>query len=212
MPAQPSHNPPAEPLRADARRNRERILDAARETFAARGIDAPMSAVARRAGVGAATLYRHFPTRAALVTAAFAEQLALCAAALDDALADPDPGRGLRVLLEKVCAMQVTDRGFGAAFMAEFPDAFDYEGERDRAEHGLTRLVRRARDTGRLRADFALSDIMLVLLAGTGLAGQPPETALPASRRLLAHLFRSFAPEGAATPLPPPAGLGLRHV
>uniref|UniRef100_UPI0012925D24 TetR/AcrR family transcriptional regulator n=1 Tax=Streptomyces sp. E5N91 TaxID=1851996 RepID=UPI0012925D24 len=99
MPDQPSHNPaehttgeaaaPApDALRADARRNRERVLEAAREVFSARGVDAPMSAVARRAGVGVATLYRRFPTRSSLVAAAFDDQLTVCAAAFDEALAD----------------------------------------------------------------------------------------------------------------------------
>lgn len=70
MPAQPSHNPPpngsgpaTDALRADARENRERILRAAREAYALHGIDVPISAIARRAGVGVATLYRRFPTR-----------------------------------------------------------------------------------------------------------------------------------------------------
>ncbi|GAA3311335.1 hypothetical protein GCM10020295_80740 [Streptomyces cinereospinus] len=71
--------------------------------------------------MGVATLYRRFPTRAALVTAAFTDQLALCAGALDDALRDPDPWHGLCLLLEKVCTMQAADRGFAGAFLAQFP-------------------------------------------------------------------------------------------
>lgn len=198
-------------LRADARRNRERILDAAREVFAAQGTDAPMSAVARRAGVGVATLYRRFPTRTALATAAFTEQLALCAAALDEALADPDPGHGLYALLEKVCTTQVTDRGFASVFLDHFPDALDHDHERECAEEGLARLVQRAREAGQLRDDFDPADITLLLLANSGLAGQPRETALAASRRLLAYLFQGFA---AQTPgaLPPPAAMELREI
>lgn len=222
MPAQPSHKPSAhvgdvpgdaDPagLRADARRNRERILEAAREVFAAQGIDAPVSAVARRAGVGVATLYRRFPTRTALVAAAFAEQLALCAAALDEALTDPDPGRGLYALLEKVCATQVTDRGFAFVFLDQFPDALDHDHERDCAEEGLARLVQRARETGQLRDDFDPADITLLLLANSGLAGQPKETALAASRRLLAYLFQAFQAQRPGS-LPPPATMELREI
>ena len=74
-----SHNvadtPPARTVRADARRNREAVLDAAREVLAAGGLDAPMEAVARGAGVGVATVYRHFPTKATLVDAVIAAQL-----------------------------------------------------------------------------------------------------------------------------------------
>jgi AcrR family transcriptional regulator len=224
MPDQPSHNPRQPPpatasagaaevagLRVDARHNRERILEAAREAFAQQGIEVPMSAVARRAGVGVATLYRHFPHRAELVTAAFTEQLAQCVAALDDALQDPDPWRGLSLLLEKVCAMQAADRGFAGAFVARFPDALDYDDERARAGEGLARLVQRAKDAGRLREDFDPSDIALVLLANSSLAAQPQHVAGAASRRLLSFLLQSFQTNHAGA-LPAPAPLGLRQI
>src|SRR5699024_11493271 len=82
-------------LRSDARRNRQRILCAARESFAERGLDAPVSAIARRAGVGIATSYRRFPTRDAIVAEVFADQFHRCDAALDEALHATDPWRGL---------------------------------------------------------------------------------------------------------------------
>ncbi|GAA2574886.1 TetR/AcrR family transcriptional regulator [Streptomyces lienomycini] len=219
MPDQPSHQPadhaaeapPPDALRADARRNRERVLEAAREVFAAQGVDAPMSAVARRAGVGVATLYRRFPTRSALVTAAFEDQLAVCATAFEEAMADPSPGHGLYTLLERVCTTLVTDRGFETVFMADFPEALDYDRERACAEEGLSHLIRRARDAGQLREDFAPADVPLLLLAVGGLAGQPPETALPAARRLLTYLFQSFQahPPSQPGPLPPAPPLDL---
>ncbi|MFE2359155.1 TetR/AcrR family transcriptional regulator [Streptomyces parvulus] len=193
-------------LRTDARRNRERLLEAAREVFAARGVDAPMSAVARRAGVGVATLYRRFPTRSALVSAAFAEQLTVCAAAFEEALADPDPGHGLYVLLERVCTTLVTDRGFDTVFMAGFPGALDHTEERARAEERLAHLVDRARAAGQLREDFDAADIPLLLMAVNGLAGQPPEVALPGARRLLAYLFQAFQAHPPARPGPLPPG------
>lgn len=222
MPAQSSQKAPVpvgEPpaaspsagLRADARHNRERILEAAREAYAAQGIDVPVTAIARRAGVGAATLYRRFPTRAALVTEAFAEQFAQCAAVLDEALGDPDPWRGFCALVEKVCAMQTADRGFTAAFLARFPDAVDIDGERARAEEGIARLVRRAQDAGQLRADFDPSDITLLLLANCGVAEGSSEVSAVASRRLVGYLLQSFRADRAA-PLPPPAPLELRRV
>lgn len=158
---------------------------------------------------------RRFPTRSALVTAAFTEQLSLCASALDEALADPDPGHGLYALLEKVCTTLVTDRGFETVLMARFPEALDYDKERACAEEGLARLVRRAREAGQLREDFDPADISLLLLAVTGPAGLPRETALAASRRLLTSLFQAFRPPppGRPAPLPPapPMGLGEVH-
>lgn len=212
MAADPSHMPSETTrLRADALLNRQRVLDAARELFAARGLDVPMAAVARRAEVGVATLYRRFPTRASLVTEVFADQLAGCVAAVDQALADPDPWRGFRSVIEKVCAMHVADRGFTAAFLTEFPDAVDFDRERARAERGFVLLTERAKRAGALRADFHPSDLTLVLLANCGVAAASTATAGPASRRLVALLLRSFAaaPGARDERLPPPARIGL---
>jgi AcrR family transcriptional regulator len=225
MPDQPSHKSPADSvrsderdrsaaadgLRIDARYNRERILKAAREAYTAHGIDVPVTAIARRAGVGVATLYRRFPTRTALVTEAFSGQLALCVAVLDKALDDPDPWRGFCSVIEKVCAMQARDRGFTAAFLSEFPDNADFGRERARAEEVLARLVRRAKDAGQLREDFDISDITLLLLANGGIVGESQQVSMAASRRLVAYLLQSFRADR-TEPLPPPAPLGLHQV
>ncbi|GHE65491.1 hypothetical protein GCM10018785_37990 [Streptomyces longispororuber] len=206
----PARSAPARPpsaLRADARRNRDRILDAARAAFAAHGVDVPVSAIARRAGVGAATLYRHFPSRAELVTEAFAEQLAHCARVLDEALADPDPWRGFCSVIDNVCTLQVAGRGFTEAFLDRFPDAVDHDRERARVERGLARLIRRAQDAGALRPDFDLTDVRLILQANSAVvAGAAPGGEPAASRRLLAYLLQSFRADR-ARPLPPPAPL-----
>ncbi|GAB1511836.1 TetR/AcrR family transcriptional regulator [Actinophytocola sp. KF-1] len=196
-------------MRADARVNRDRILDAARAAFAARGLDVPMAAIARRAGVGVATLYRRFPTRAALITAVFSDQLTHCLSVVDDALADPDPWRGFCSAIERVCAMQVTDRGFSAAFLTAFPGAVDFEHLRDRAEERFAEVVRRAKASGDLRADFDRTDLALVLHANAGVTGDSPAAAMAASRRLVAYLLQAFR-AGGGTPLPPPAPLALR--
>ncbi|MEU7468620.1 helix-turn-helix domain-containing protein [Streptomyces sp. NPDC044984] len=199
-------------LRADARRNRERVLAAARAVFAEHGIDAPMAAVARRAGVGVATLYRHFPTRDALVRGAFAQQTETCVRALTEALAAPDPWQGFQQLVETVCALQREERGFPAAFVAAFPESTSqHAGSRRRVERDFTALVRRAQASGALRADFHPSDLAVVLLAHCALV-----TALPndgaASRRLVAYLLQSFRADTANGPLPPPSTLTLRSL
>ncbi|GII85971.1 TetR family transcriptional regulator [Sphaerisporangium siamense] len=201
-------------LRADARHNRERILAAARETFAAHGLDVPMAEIARRAGVGVATLYRRFPTKEALVTEAFAEQFAACVSVVDDALADPDPWRAFRAVIEKVCVMQAADRGFTAAFLTAFPDAVPFERERARAERGLAELVRRAKDAGRLRADFVMDDLTLLLMAIGGVTSGSPETAVAACRRFVAYLLQAFGADPAESPgpLPPAPSLELRRL
>ncbi|MFF4751654.1 TetR/AcrR family transcriptional regulator [Streptomyces sp. NPDC002514] len=216
MPVQPSRNQslsasgtPVRGQRADARHNRAQLLQAAREAYALNGTDVPSSAIARRAGVGAATLYRHFPTRGSLIAAAFSEQLTECVAALDEALRDDDPWRGLCSALAKVCRMQAEDRGFSAAFLDESPDDPDLHRERARAEAGLAQLVQRAKNTGCLRKDFDPSDVTLLLLANSGVVRQSPETSLAASRRLLAYFLQSCRATDGAPSLPPPAPLRL---
>nr|SBO95309.1 Transcriptional regulator, TetR family [Nonomuraea gerenzanensis] len=208
MPAHPSHMEPAEALRADARHNRTRILDAAREAFATRGLDVPMAAIARRAGVGVATLYRRFPSRESLITEVFEDELTACASVVDEALADPDPWRGFCAAIEKVCAMQVADRGFTEAFLTAFPGAVDYERTRARAERGFAEVVRRAKAAGRLRADFEPADLMLLLKANCGVATGTDEEAAMGSRRLVAYLLQAFRAEHAG-PLPPAPPLTL---
>ncbi|MFI7053287.1 TetR/AcrR family transcriptional regulator [Streptosporangium canum] len=208
MPGHPSQMEPAQALRADARHNRARILEAAREAFATRGLDVPMAAIARRAGIGVATLYRRFPSRESLITEVFGDELATCASVVDEALADPDPWRGFCSAIEKVCTMQVADRGFTDAFLTAFPDAIDYERTRVQAEQGFAEVIRRAKAAGRLRADFDLADLTLLLKANCGVATGTSEAAAAGSRRLVAYLLQSFRAEH-AEPLPPAPPLTL---
>ncbi|MFI9005652.1 TetR/AcrR family transcriptional regulator [Actinosynnema sp. NPDC053489] len=200
---------PGEPtqLRADARENRDRIVAAAREAFAAEGLDVPMTAIARRAGVGVATLYRRFPTKEALVREAFAEQLAACTGAVHRAAEDPDPWRGFRRVVEQLCEMQARDRGFSAAVLTAFPDAVSVDEVRAEAEGVFAGVVERAKAAGALRPDFSTDDLALVLMANNGLVADSTDAAVAASRRLVAYFLQAFR---ARDPLPPPVRLGLR--
>src|ERR1700712_105173 len=98
-------------LRADAARNREAIVEAAREVFAVQGLDAPLDEIAKRAGTGNATLYRRFPTRSDLVAAGFAGRMPPQAQAVEAALNDDDPWNGFASYIRSVAAMQARDRG-----------------------------------------------------------------------------------------------------
>src|SRR3954451_1452300 len=98
-------------LRADAARNREAIVEAARAVFAEHRLDAPLDEIAKRAGTGNATLYRRFPTRGDLVAAVFADRMAEHLDAVGAGLADEDPWRGFACYIEAVVAMQARDRG-----------------------------------------------------------------------------------------------------
>ena len=190
-------------LRVDAERNRARLLAAAREVFAEQGLQAPMSEVARRAGVGVATMFRRFPTRDDLITAVFAEKMKAYADAVDDALTDPDAWHGFCVYVERVCEMQAVDRGFTDVLTVTFPTAKAFEAERNRAGIALADLIVRAKATGRLRADFAHQDMILVLMANAGVLAGTQAAAQDTWRRFVGYLLQAFAAEAAA-PLPDP--------
>ncbi|MBM2620302.1 TetR/AcrR family transcriptional regulator [Actinoplanes sp. LDG1-06] len=195
-----SHSRPAEGLRGDAQDNRDRIVAAARGLYAERGPEVSMPSIARRAGVGVATVYRRFPTKEALLAEAFTAEFRVCAATVDDALADPDPWRGFCLFLEKVCLMHTENRAFGAAFTGGL------SAERTRAVDGFAELVRRAQAAGTLRPDFVPGDLAVIVLAVGGIAAGPSEFAPAAARRLLGYLLTAFRVTG---PLPPPSPLTI---
>jgi AcrR family transcriptional regulator len=198
-----SEEPCEKALRVDAERNRGRVLAAAREVFAEQGLRAPMSEVARRAGVGIATLFRRFPTRDDLITAAFADKMKAYGEAIDEALADPDAWRGFRTYIERVCRMQADDRGFTDVVTVVFPTAKAFEAERDRVGTAFAELIARAKATGRLRPDFAHQDMIMILMANAGVIAATTEAAQDTWQRLVGYLIQSFAAEAAA-PLPDP--------
>jgi len=193
-------------LRSDARDNRDRILDAARALFSADGLDVPMREIARRAGVGPATLYRRFPTKQALVAEAFADQLHACRAIVDEGCADPDPWRGLCRVIERICELHARDRGFTEAFLSAFPGAPDVAG-RAYTVQAVAGLAQRAKDAGRLRSDFVLDDLILVLMANKGIHTRSTTTQVMASRRFAALVIQAFEARPRHAPLPPAARL-----
>src|SRR5436305_5117604 len=131
----PPHN--ASPsLRTDAARNRARVANAARAAFAELGVEAPMAEIARRAGVGTATLYRRFPTREDLLAFVFEDRIANCAAAIDATLALPDPWEGFATYVRQLCALQIEDRAFTAVLLRQFPTGSPVEQEQQRAAAG----------------------------------------------------------------------------
>ena len=190
-------------LRADAERNRSRVIEAARCVFAEQGLDASTNEIARRSGVGVATLFRRFPTRDDLIAAAFADKMDDYNAAIDDALEDPDPWQGFCRYIERVCRMQADDRGFADVLTMTFPTAKALEEQRNRSAKLLTHLLDKAKATGRLRQDFVHQDVPLVLMANAGVVTATRDAAPDAWRRLVGYLIQSFAAE-AAEPLPDP--------
>ena len=193
-----------EELRADAERNRQLLLQAAREVFADQGLDASSKEIARRAGVGIATLYRRFPTRQDLLLATFGPKLAAYTEAIDRALKGPDPWRGFCDYLTVITGMQQGDRGLRDILTQAFPNARELRAQRDRVYHGVAELIERAKATGRLREDFVPEDVPLLLMANAGVVAATAEHAPESSERLVGYLLQAFA-SAAASELPPPA-------
>lgn len=191
------------PMRADARRNYQRLVAAAAAAFAEHGTDASMDDIARRAGVGPGTLYRHFPTRHALLEAVYRDQVeALCARAyeLGDTL---PPGEALAAWLRAVAGYVTTKRGLAEALMSgpgeRQPEVFA-AGKQAMREAGAA-LVSRAQEAGEVRGDVDVADVLklghaialaaehapdgpdrLLALVMDGLRrGRPLPTGLPAS-------------------------------
>src|SRR5205807_3741888 len=112
------------PLRKDAARNRQRILDAAYELFAARGLAVTLNDIAHYAGVGVSTVYRHFPDREQLIDGLFEQRIDEIAVLMKGALDDPDPWRGLTNFLERNLELQAHDRGLAQLILGA-PGGFE---------------------------------------------------------------------------------------
>jgi AcrR family transcriptional regulator len=191
------------PLRADAERNRARIVEAARAVFCERGLGAPLEQIAQCAGVGIATLYRRFPTREELIAACFAPRLAEYDDAVEEALRAPDAWSGFCRYLERLCGMQAADRAAKDILAATFPTSPAVEEQRRRVFARFAELVGRAQAEGKLRADFVSQDVMLVLMANAGVVQATREAAPDAWKRFVALMIEAFRADR-AHPLPPP--------
>lgn len=192
-------------LRRDAEQNRRKILDAAREVFAERGVDAPLDEVARHAEVGIATLYRRFPTRDDLIVASFQEKMEAWADAVEAALQEPDVSTALPAYLTQIFDMQAADRGFTDVLVMRFPMAPEIEGARDRGHNGFLELMTRAQEAGCLRADFEAEDFLFFLMANAGVIHAAGAVSEMARRRLVSYLLQAIGTEPVG-PLPPSPG------
>ncbi|GIG00998.1 TetR/AcrR family transcriptional regulator [Catellatospora citrea] len=193
-------------LRADAERNRRRLIDAALAVFSERGLDAPLDEIARTAGVGNATLYRHFPARRDLIAAVYAETLAEIVTAAERAAAHPDAWTGFHDHLVYLCGVQSRCRATSDLLTAAVAGVPGLDALHERAYHGLQRLIERAQAAGALRADFRHEDVVLILMANAGLIERTAEAAPEAWRRQLAYTLDGLRAPG-RTPAPPSPGV-----
>jgi AcrR family transcriptional regulator len=185
------------PLRADARRNRQAIVAAARAAFAEHGMDASLDDIAKRAKVGSGTLYRHFPARDDLVAAVFLERMAENVAALQAARQRPDPWDAFCDYVRRTCRAQATDKGF-ADLIAIGHRGKELRRLRAKAYDGLVALVDAATAAGALRGDFTPEDMVLLLMANAGVIDRAGKAAPVASERFVALVLDGFRAEGAS--------------
>jgi AcrR family transcriptional regulator len=150
------------PLRRDAERNRHRILEAAAEAFAERGLGITMDDIAGHAGVGVGTVYRRFPNKHVLIEALFEERMTELVAIAEDALQDDDPWSGLTGFIEGAQALQVKNRGLKELMLSTPLGCQRVAGVRGRLVPLTEQLVDRAHASGQLRADVDRGDLGLI--------------------------------------------------
>ena len=148
------------PLRADARRNRERLVTAAREVFAEQGVSASMEAIARKAGVGVGTLYRHFPTRLDVVEAVYEEDVQELTDAAQRAVSTLEPGPAVEAFFDSFLRYAQTKK----TLLTELRQAFEKNPamrsrNRDRIDAAFDLVIERAKQAGAIRTDVNGSDI-----------------------------------------------------
>jgi AcrR family transcriptional regulator len=162
------------PKRADAQRNRERLLEVAVRAFSHDGADAPLDAIAKEAGVGIGTLYRHFPTRNALVEAAYRNELARLCDSTGELLELSRPDVALREWMGRFIDYMATKRGMADALRAVIASGGNpYEQTRARLLDAVSRLATACVAAGAIRDDVEPIDI-LTSLSGLSLAAVEP--------------------------------------
>lgn len=185
------------PLRKDAQRNRDLLVEAARRLYAVRGLDVALEEIAKSAGVSIGTLYNHFPQRADLVNAVFADRPETVARIAEHALSLDDAWAGLTHFVERICELQAADRGYNEL-------ASRHPAPTEAHAHGyelMTRIIDRAKESGALRADFTLEDLAFVTWGIARTVEATAQVRPELWRRHLALLFDGMR-ASAAAPLP----------
>ncbi len=174
---EPTAEPAERPLRADARRNRERILAAAKTAFAEAGVHAQMEDVARRAGVGVGTVYRHFPTKEALIGELLAQKFRLLLEGAREALDVEDPWDAFAGTLRRNAELMAADAAVQDALMRVEADWTFAEEARQELKATFAIVIDRAKAAGVVRGDFTIDDVPMLMcgLCSTMAAGPPGE-------------------------------------
>ncbi len=185
-------------MRKDAARNQQRIVAAARELFAERGLATSLNEIAHHAGVGVGTVYRHFPDREQLIEGLFEERIDQVEAVLQEALEDPDPWHGLTRFLERLIELQAANRGVQQVLLGAAGGLERIAKARARLEPLESEVVRRAHDAGVLRADAGSQDLRILQLMLAPVIDRSGTVTPELWRRYLALLLEALR----ATPQP----------
>jgi AcrR family transcriptional regulator len=181
--------------RADSLRNREALIAAAKVAFTERGADAPLEDIARRASVGIGTLYRHFPTREALLAAVYRREVEQLAAAADVLLASRPPAEALEAWLHQMVDYMATKRVIAPALQASPGEGSAlYAASGPTITAALDRLACAAIASGDIRADLEPGDL-LRLVAGLSVGYDRPDWP-PSARRLIGILMAGLRTGG----------------
>lgn len=161
-------------MRADARRNRELLLETARRLFAESGADVPLAAVAKAAGVGVGTAYRHFPAQEALVEAAYRDEVAQLCAAADDLLRDGPPAAALAAWLQRFIDYLPAKRGMSSALRAATASGSHvFSDTRTQIVTALSALLDAGAAAGTIRSDVDAEDVMGAMAAIWAIPDEP---------------------------------------
>jgi AcrR family transcriptional regulator len=193
------------PLRSDAERNRQRILSAAGQVFAERGLGATMDEIAARAGVGVGTVYRRYPEKELLIDALFEERIEELAQVGEQALAAEDPWQGLIAYLEAAIAQQAANRGLRDLLLSSTYGHDRVARARERLQPITTQLLERAQKDGQLRPDLAANDVPLLYLMLGAIVDYTRDVEPAAWRRYFALVADSLQPRR-TEPNPLPTG------
>jgi AcrR family transcriptional regulator len=181
------------PPRADARRNVEKLLEAAQTVFSASGLDAPIREIADRAGVGIGTLYRHFPRRADLVAAVFRHEIEACAAAAPGLLAAQAPFEALKAWTQLFVALAVSKRGLAGAALLGDPAFKDVPERRENHLRPAFRLLFDAAvAAGDVRPDIDPDEFMDAI---SSLCMHAHDTRLDYAQRMVALFLDGLRPD-----------------
>jgi AcrR family transcriptional regulator len=151
--------------RTDAESNRRHILTVALTAFAANGLDVPIRDIARRADLGVATIYRHFPQRADLISAVLTSEVAACRDDMAAALDDPNPWRALQTVIRRFADRQLSNRGLNEALLGSHEAGIPFAQERLAHARALDELVHRAQSSAHLREGISVADVRIGLHA-----------------------------------------------